>query len=175
MSGPLRLSSVPITLSMGPHAHNQALLYNNLVPYQLCVHLVHKGVGISRSTTCGLRSTWLPCPRVESCQTSPPLHEFSSICPHAVWPWPAFNDCRTEAYACYSRKLPSVTNALSIQKQTNKPKLGSPSSAKVQRTLSWHIHREASVVHGTAQPTPGSSLKLFVCISLSRITERDDL
>ena len=56
-SPPGPISSIPITLRMGPHAQNHTLLYNILAPCWLCVHLVYKAVGTSRSTrrACGMR------------------------------------------------------------------------------------------------------------------------
>ena len=53
------IRSIHITLSMGPHAQNHALLFNILVPCQLCVHLVYKGIGTSCSVTHDLMQSWI--------------------------------------------------------------------------------------------------------------------
>lgn len=52
------ISSISITLRMGLHVQNHTLLHHILMRWQLCEHIVYKGVRTSLGTTNGLQSAW---------------------------------------------------------------------------------------------------------------------
>ena len=60
-----KISSISITLRMGPHAQNHSLLYNILAPSQLSAHLAYKRVGTSYGVTHAWLVACMDCPTLE--------------------------------------------------------------------------------------------------------------
>ena len=74
---------------------SHAVLYNVLVPYWLCVHLLYKEIGAYRCATPGLRRGWIAWPLNKGMSGLPRLHEFSSICLNSKWISLALKDWNT--------------------------------------------------------------------------------